>query len=473
MKRRLYAKFLGGYLIFFILGFLVIALFSARLTEEFLIHTNGEQLYTEASILAETCSSPYSGRDLDLSAAAPRIEAVAAYLGASAWLMNRQGQIIFDTSGLDTGTVIEQFNPADVGHSPYIIGNFYDHFREDVISVYAPVSGNYSIYGYVLLHLPVARALSLRDSILNVIYITGLIFFALSMILLLVFHRIVYRPLRKITAAANQFADGHLEYRCPLHSEDEMGYLARTLNFMAGELSKMEEYQRKFISNVSHDFRSPLTTIKGYLEAMIDGTIPPPLHEKYMKLVITETERLTKLTQNTLALQSLESRGTYLELSNFDINQIVKNTAAAFEGACLPKRITFDLTFSSRSLMVRADLSKIQQVLYNLIDNAIKFSHNGSVIWLETSERYDKVFVSVRDTGIGIPKESQQKIWERFYKTDLSRGKDKKGTGLGLSIVKEILQAHAQTIDIISTVGVGTEFIFTLQKPEESRRSLS
>lgn len=467
MKRRLYVKFLGGYLIFFLLGFLVIAFFSAHLTEEFLIHSNGEQLYTEASILAETCSSPYSGQDLDLSGAAPRIEAVATYLEASAWLMNRQGQIIFDTSGRDTGKVIDQFNPADVGRSPYMVGRFYNHFRQDVISVYAPISGNYSIYGYVLLHLPVEKALSFRDNILNVVYLTGLIIFALSMILLVVFHWIVYRPLRKITVAANQFADGHLEYRCPLHSEDEMGYLARTLNFMASELSKMEDYQRKFISNVSHDFRSPLTTIKGYLEAIIDGTIPPELHEKYMKLVITETERLTKLTQNTLALQSLESRGTYLELSNFDINQIVKNTAAAFEGACLPKRITFDLTFSARSLIVRADLSKIQQVLYNLIDNAIKFSHNGSVIWLETSERYDKVFVSVRDAGIGIPKESQQKIWERFYKTDLSRGKDKKGTGLGLSIVKEVLQAHGQTIDVISTVGVGTEFIFTLQKPEK------
>lgn len=207
----------------------------------------------------------------------------------------------------------------------------------------------------------------------------------------------------------------------------------------------------------------------------MDGTIPPELHDKYIRLVIAETERLTKLTQNTLALQSLESRGTYLDLTDFDINQVVKNTAAAFEGACLPKRITFDLTFPSRILMVRADLSKIQQVLYNLIDNAIKFSHNGSVIWLETSERFDKVFVSVRDTGIGIPKDSQKKIWERFYKTDLSRGRDKRGTGLGLSIVKEIIQAHGQNIDVISTIGVGSEFIFSLQKPsgEEGRRSPS
>ena len=107
-------------------------------------------------------------------------------------------------------------------------------------------------------------------------------------------------------------------------------------------------------------------------------------------------------------------------------------------------------------------MSKIQQVLYNLIDNAIKFSHHDSIIWLETYERYDKVFVSVRDTGVGIPKESQKKIWDRFYKTDQSRGKDKKGTGLGLSITKEIIAAHNENINVISTQDAGSEFIFTL-----------
>ena len=112
--------------------------------------------------------------------------------------------------------------------------------------------------------------------------------------------------------------------------------------------------------------------------------------------------------------------------------------------------------------MVYADMGKIQQVLYNLIDNAIKFSHNGSTIYIQASHRHEKIFISVKDSGIGIPKDSLKKIWERFYKTDLSRGKDKTGTGLGLSIVKEIIQAHGENIDVVSTQGVGTEFIFSL-----------
>ena len=240
-----------------------------------------------------------------------------------------------------------------------------------------------------------------------------------------------------------------------------MGYLAGTLNYMSGELNKLEEYQRNFIANVSHDFRSPLTSIKGYLEAIIDGTIPPEMYEKYLTRVISETERLTKLTQGMLTLNSLDSKG-YLSRSSFDINRVIKDTAASFEGTCEKKNINFELTFSDNIQMVYADLGKIQQVLYNLIDNAIKFSHQDSTIYIQTRIKNEKIFVSVKDTGIGIPKDSVKKVFDRFYKSDLSRGKDKKGTGLGLAIVKEIIQAHGENIDVISTEGVGSEFIFSL-----------
>ena len=187
------------------------------------------------------------------------------------------------------------------------------------------------------------------------------------------------------------------------------------------------------------------------------------MQEKYLTRVISETDRLNKLTQGLLTLNSLDSKG-YLSRSNFDIDRVIKDTAASFEGTCDSKNIVLDLTFAENITMVYADLGKIQQVLYNLIDNAIKFSHPDSTIFIQTTLRFEKVYVSVKDTGIGIPKDSIKKIWERFYKTDLSRGKDKKGTGLGLSIVKEIIQNHGETIDVISTSGVGSEFIFSLPR---------
>ena len=225
------------------------------------------------------------------------------------------------------------------------------------------------------------------------------------------------------------------------------------------------------MANVSHDFRSPLTSINGYLKAMEDGTIPPEMYPKYIGIVLNETERLIKLTNNLLTLNNLNTEGMILDKTDFDINDVIRKTISTFEGSCRDKKIAMELSLTGESLPVHADLTRIQQVLYNLIDNAIKFSHHNSVIKVETTERHNKVFVSVKDSGIGIPKESVPLVFNRFYKSDISRGKDKKGTGLGLSITKEIIRAHGENINVISTEGVGTEFIFSLQLAEEKEEA--
>ena len=268
---------------------------------------------------------------------------------------------------------------------------------------------------------------------------------------------------------ASEYAGGNLAYKIDVTSDDEMGYLAKTLNYMSDELNKNGEYQRKFIANVSHDFRSPLTSIKGYVNAILDGTIPYEMQERYLKIIAFESERLEKLTRSLLTLNELDMKKRMMHIQRFDINDTIKNTAATFEGICTSRQIRLELLLSGHELYVRADMEQIQQVLYNLLDNAIKFSNDNSSVQIETTVKSGKVFVSVKDYGTGIPKESLGKIWDRFYKTDLSRGKDKKGTGLGLSIVKEIIQAHGENINCISTEGVGTEFIFTLPLAKEQK----
>lgn len=463
MTHSLYYKFILGYLLFGFLGFVTIATLSSRMTYNLLVEQRAEALYDEAAMLAENCSKVYQGKMLDLETAYPQLEAVAEFFKAHIWIVDHNGTITADSARALSGTTIENFDPTAKGNRLYSISRYYDMFDSDVLSVSAPITGNMRTYGYVVIHLPMNLIRIGQNDFLNIVYITSAVIFGLSLIILLIFTKSVYFPLKKITFAATEYAAGNLTHDIAISTHDEIGYLADTLNYMSNELGKLEEYQRKFIANVSHDFRSPLTSIKGYLEAIIDGTIPPEMYKKYFDIVISETERLNKLTQGMLTLHSLESRG-FLSRSNFDINRVMKDTAASFEGSCITKGITFDLTFSDAVLMVYADLGKIQQVLYNLIDNAIKFSHQDSVIYIQSSTRYEKVFISVKDTGIGISKDSLKKIWERFYKIDSSRGKDKKGTGLGLSIVKEIIQTHGENIDVISTQGVGTEFIFSLPK---------
>ena len=303
-----------------------------------------------------------------------------------------------------------------------------------------------------------------RSGLLIILQIIFVVVYLMCGLLLLCYQIWVHRPMQQIIKGASEYANGDLAYRIPIKSEDEMGYLAKTLNYMADKINQNGEYQRTFIANVSHDFRSPLTSIKGYVEAILDGTIPPEMQDKYLNIISHEADRLEKLTRGLLVLNDLDERKRMMNIHRFDINDVIKNTANTFEGTCSKRNITLELLLSGRELFVEADLEQIQQVLYNLLDNAIKFSNDNSSINIETSVKNDHVFVSVKDHGVGIPKESLSKVWDRFYKSDASRGKDRKGTGLGLSIVKEIIKAHDQNINVISTEGVGTEFIFTLKR---------
>jgi signal transduction histidine kinase len=392
------------------------------------------------------------------------LKSVDTVTGCRIWVVDEDGNLVMNTADENLGDskiIVEDFNPAEI--RGYMVGDFYGYFDRTMISVYAPLHAGFKLRGYLIMHCTESDIIDDENEALNVIYLMMLIIFFLSLIILAFFTVFIYRPLKRITYVTEEYAKGHYETPIEVSGDDEIGYLAQTLGFMASEIGRSEDNQKKFIANVSHDFRSPLTSIRGYLEAMIDGTIPPEMHEHYLQVVLNETDRLTKLTNGLLTLNNIGS-GMMLEKAEFDINKVIRDTAATFEGTCRSKMIAIELVLTDEQMIVLADMGKIQQVLYNLMDNAIKFSHNDSVIKIETTEKKNKIFVSVKDSGIGIPKEDQKMVFERFYKSDLSRGKDKKGTGLGLSIVKEIIKAHGENINVISTVGVGTEFVFSLPK---------
>lgn len=473
MKASIYIKFVMIYVVSAILGFVFVAEGTSGMIMNHITTKQADILYREASLLSSEYAEEYyrSKTASSLDTVASQISAIAAYLNADIWMVDIDGQIILQSSQKKNSSeapdlLIEDFNPADFGTSYYMTGDFFGEFSEEMLSVMSPINYSYKVRGYLVIHTQMADLAAEKEELLNVMYITLAFLLGLSLLTLLIVGYLIYYPMKKITKAASAYAAGDLTYQVELDTEDEFGHLAASMNLMARELNEMEEYERKFIANISHDFRSPLTSIKGYVEAMLDGTIPVELQEKYFQIVLFETDRLKKLTEELLALNSFGSKRGMLEISTFDINAIIKNTAASFEGRCMERKISINLLFESRQQPVSADMGKIQQVLYNLMDNAIKFSNDNSSIEVETTVRHEKVFVSVKDHGVGIPKDSQKKIWERFYKTDSSRGKDKRGTGLGLAIVKEIIQAHEEHINVISTEGVGTEFTFSLPRSE-------
>ena len=457
-------------MIFGFMSLFTVATLTRTLTEEPLERDLAADVYQEANLVANEYLPHYFLGQIDESAVHTQLVGMEAHLDGAVWFVDREGNMITSahSDGYPTApTAIEDFNPAEIGSAKYEVGTYHDYFKEDMITVIAPVVHGYSTQGYLLIHKSMTQIGQLQITLMNAAYITLAVIYLLSFSILLGIQFIVYRPLCKITEAAKQYASGNLDYEIPVNTEDEIGYLSASLNFMSSQLRDMEDYQKKFVANVSHDFRSPLTSIKGYVEAIADGTIPPEMQGKYLDIILFEVERLTKLTNNLLSLSEFENKGVPLEISTFDINKELKRCLATFEQRCTQKHISLDITFDAKTSLVDADQSKIEQVIQNLVDNAIKFSNDDSTIEIHTREKNQKVFVSVKDHGIGIPKESLGKVWKRFYKTDLSRGKDKKGTGLGLPITKEIIENHGENINVISTEGVGTEFIFSLPKHTE------
>lgn len=457
-------KLFVGYIITLLFLLFGWAILGPKLISRNLMNENKTDLYNKARQIAGNYASGYytfsGGEELT-----GEINELAGYTGLRILLVKKDGAVIYDTAGsksvnlydFDTNILSEMISEKVV-----LPGYIDDAFT----SVAYPVSYNMEARGHIVV-LNYIDDIRKRADDINRSYWIYIV--ALCVVVTLVYcflYRTVLVPLKRTLAAARQLSNRNYSYDYKITSRDEFRGIHDALTCIGDDLNKIQNYQKDFIANISHDLRSPLTSIHGYTEAILDGTIPPEMYPKYLGIIRFETDRLTKLTQNLIELNRFDNKATMLTPQDFDINAVIKQTAASFEGICRKKHIKISLVFDHASAMVYADMGKIQQVLYNLLDNAIKFSPNKSTVRISTYIRNDKVFVSVKDNGIGIPKESLGKIWNRFYKTDLSRGRDKTGTGLGLSIVKEIIDAHGEHINVVSTIDIGTEFSFSL--PMES-----
>lgn len=468
MKNTIWSRLIVCFMISVVSTFIFLNTYGMNLLENRLKKDQINLLHKEASLIISSYRGHFFEDDNLLDDIATQFTSIDSYLNIRVWIVSRDGHIVADSSNVSNPPNVNlndldpDFLKKTLSENTMFEGLLY----EPMLSIIHRVDYNFQLRGYIVLHSPMSEIESRANIYLDVINILFLIFFTLLLVIFVYIYYITVKPLKNLMKAAKEYSSENYNYKLNLGNLGLSEYrdLGAAISYMAREISMLDDYQKKFVANISHDFRSPLTSIKGYAEAILDGTIPTDMQDKYLNIILFETERLTDLTADLLELNRFENRSALLDIVSFDINLIIKKTAESFEGVCIDKKITLNLIFSSDETYVDADIGNIQQVLYNLIDNAIKFSHSNSQIDVSTEEKGEKIFVSVKDYGVGIPKDSIKKIWERFYKTDSSRGKDKKGTGLGLAITKEIIQAHNENINVISTEGVGTEFIFSLVK---------
>jgi len=459
---KLLLLFLGASVSFFV----ILNTVGLNIMQGKMLSRTKEELYRDGTKYVSEYLLGYYEKNVDYKELNSQFELLSDMTDARIWLVSNSGLIVLDSAKTAIGCSLLEENAAFFENTFQENVYFKGIMLEPMLSVSVPVIHNYSNKGHLVLLMEMEHIEEESIFYLDFANIAYLIFQPVLLIVFLLVYRMTAVPVKRIAEAAKKFSRGNFKEPLEISASGEYLELGNAIQYMGDKLKSSDDAQRKFVSNVSHDFRSPLTSIKGYIEAIKDGTIPPEWQEKYLDIIIFETERLTKLTSNLLELNSFDDNGIILHKTEFDINQMIKQIGFSFEGTFKKKKLVLNLVFSEKEQFVKADMDKIEQVLYNLIDNAVKFSNQESSIRITTEEKGNKVMIAVKDYGIGIPKESQGKIWERFYKTDTSRGKDKKGTGLGLSIVKEIITAHEENISVVSTEGVGTEFIFSLPRIE-------
>ncbi len=273
------------------------------------------------------------------------------------------------------------------------------------------------------------------------------------------------RPLDEIAAASRKFARGDFSVRVrqEYDSTDEMGALIDSFNKMADSLEQAEARRSEFIANVSHELRTPMTTIAGFADGILDGTVPREEEKKYLVSIRDETRRLSRLVRDMLDVSSARNMASDPSRRTvFDLNELVLQTLLSFEDRATKKNLDVDPQLPENNIMVVADKDAITRVIYNLLDNAVKFANPGSCLTLRLYKDGEKAYVSVKDIGETIPPDDLPFIFDRFHKSDRSRSLDKEGMGLGLYLVKAIINGHDEDIAVKSEDGA-TEFVFTLK----------
>lgn len=395
-------------------------------------------------------------------------ELSASNLESDIILANPDGSILFNTGIMYNDRdlripkdLIETVNKGINSSKVEKIGSF----KDSSLIVGIPIKFDSHIIGGIYLITFLPEITRLRGDIIKIYLLSGLVVLLLSLILIFLFTKRVADPIKQLKLASKNLTNGDFRARVKVYNKnDEIGELAETFNDMADSIEKSENMRRSFISDVSHELRTPMTTITGFVQGILDNTIPPDKREIYLNVVLDESKRLSKLISDLLDVSKLESDEVSLELSTFNINELIRLSIISFENKFNEKNLTVNAMFESEIEEVVAEKDSIKRVVTNLLDNAIKFSYHKGIIDISTKRKGNKVYISIKNEGEGISKDDKKTIFERFYKVDKSRSQNKTGVGLGLYIVKRIINKHGEKIWIESEEGKFAEFIFTLKK---------
>lgn len=386
------------------------------------------------------------------------LEAISLVSSTHIIVTNANGEVFAKTSRItSTPTrVNEEFMRAPLsGVTTQITGKLGGIFKENVLTVGYPIKYNNDVIGVVFLNVPVPN---LDQDRFN----TARLFIAVSAVVLLIAFVISYiisqrmsRSLKSINQAAKNIASGNFKSRVHVSSKDEIGQLGATFNYMAEALQQLDDTHTSFIANVSHELRTPMTTISGFIENVLNGTIPKERAGEYLEIALSESKRLARLVTDMLDISKMSLGQFSVDMKPFDLAELIRLTIIQFENRIDEKNLDVSVDFTSEHVNVIADRDAISRVVTNLMDNAVKFSDPAARLDIKVFTKGGKAYTAVSNEGFGIDPEDLPHVFDRFYKTDKSRN-DKKGTGLGLYLVQNLLAIHGQNI-VVNSLDISDE----------------
>ncbi len=453
--------------------FLLVAVSFVGIGRGYIINDYRERMDNNASEVARTASAIADGDSLTSWSLSMTLSSISRTTGNQVFITDETGKIV---SCSDRAPMCEHLGhqiPADVMQTlettgeydqMSTLGGLYEKNRYAVARPIKTAADGNDIIGYVFITNVVDNILKTWSSLTGITAIVTIGVFAAAMIVSLMYSKHMAKPLDEMAAASRRFARGDFSVRVRQREDptDEMGALIDSFNKMADSLENAEARRSEFIANISHELRTPMTTISGFAEGLLDGTIPPEDEKKYLRAISDETKRLSRLVRDMLDVSQLRNRAADpTKRIDFDLTELTLQTLLSFESRATKKNLDVDPQLPDNHIMVHADKDAITQVIYNLLDNAVKFASPGSCITVRIYKDNGKAYVSVRDYGETIPPDDLPFIFDRFHKSDRSRSLDKDGVGLGLYLVKSIINSHDEDIAVTSRDGM-TEFVFTL-----------
>ena len=444
------------------------------LVRNYLTNQTIDRLKNDCTTISQVAAAYYtddamSGKDFLIN-----LSVASKVSGADAVICDSSGKLVMcsvsplgcEHRGLTitTRAFLEQLSKQEYVVSNGIIEGLYQDSRY-VVSTAIRDSATNQVIGFVIVSTPMNTTLAMLKRLSDTYLSVSVLVILVAVVVMTIYTRKNSNPLRDMAKTATAFGHGDLKARAdvPKDSPEEIQELALAFNNMARSLERSEYQRKEFVANVSHELKTPMTTIGGYVDGILDGTIPTPQHRHYLQIVSDETKRLSRLVRSMLDISQLQEAGSIPDekKTRFDVGECAGRVLITFERKIISKELDVAVDMPEHPVYTYAYQDYITQVIYNLLDNAVKFCPQGGTLGLSLREGTSKVYVSVSNSGNTIPAQELPLLFDRFHKLDKSRSQNRDGWGLGLYIVKTLVCSHGEDISVSSTDGK-TEFTFTL-----------